>query len=147
MKKSLDFRILIFNFNSKVIEGFEKEKILSSELVIVSKMAEKGRPLGGSNPASGTGAAVYVDTVKAMAESVGVPNLQDEAAKELAEDVTYRLRHILQDALKFMEKGKRLKLTAEDLDSALKVKNIEVNSLFSLGQMSLTLIYDVIPSG
>jgi len=90
-------------------------------------MTDKGRPA--PIPATGVGAAIYVDSVKAMAESVGISNMQDEAAKELAEDITYRLRHILQDAVKFMEKGKRSKLSTEDFDNALKVKNMEVSFL------------------
>jgi transcription initiation factor TFIID subunit 6 len=80
----------------------------------------------GGSSGSTVGCAVYVDSVKAMAESVGIANLNDEAAKVLAEDITYRIRNILQDALKFMEKGKRRKLTTQDFDYALKVKNIEV---------------------
>lgn len=62
-----------------------------------------------------------------MAESVGVSNLQDEAAKEIAEDITYKLKLIVQDAVKFMEQAKRTKLQASDIDNSLKVKNVEVN--------------------
>ena len=69
---------------------------------------------------------IYVDSIKAMAESVGISNLQDEAAKEIAEDVTFRLKVIIQDAVKFMEMGKRRKLCAQDFDFSLKTKNIEV---------------------
>jgi len=94
------------------------------------KMGDKGP---GSSSASSSAvppmgcAAVYVDSVKAMGESVGIANLNDEGAKVLAEDVTYRIRNILQDAMKFMEKAKRKKLSTQDFDNALKVKNIEVS--------------------
>ncbi|CAH0558321.1 unnamed protein product [Brassicogethes aeneus] len=62
---------------------------------------------------------------KVIAESIGIPNLQDEAAKELADDISYRLKHIIQDAAKFMNHAKRVKLMQSDVDSALKCKNIE----------------------
>jgi len=74
--------------------------------------------------------AIYVDSIKAMAESVGIANMDDEAAKELSEDVTHRLRIIVQDALKFMEPSKRMKLTTQDIDFSLKTKDIEVKECF-----------------
>ncbi|CAL8114246.1 unnamed protein product [Orchesella dallaii] len=94
-----------------------------------------GSPSGGA-PVGGVGvtacsAMLYVDSVKAMAESVGISNLQDDAAKDLAEDVTYRLKCIIQDAAKFMELGRRIKLNVHDIDHALKVRNIE--PLYGLG--------------
>ncbi|XP_050349736.1 transcription initiation factor TFIID subunit 6 [Nymphalis io] len=66
-----------------------------------------------------------VDSMKVIAESVGIGSLGDDAAKELADDVTYRLKVIVQDAMKFMHHSKRQKLSITDIDHALKVKNIE----------------------
>ncbi|GFQ99633.1 transcription initiation factor TFIID subunit 6, partial [Trichonephila clavata] len=66
-----------------------------------------------------------IESIKIIAESVGVSNLSDEAAKLLADDVTYRLKIIIQDAKKFMNHAKRKKLCIADLDHTLKVKNIE----------------------
>ncbi|XP_050309389.1 transcription initiation factor TFIID subunit 6-like [Anthonomus grandis grandis] len=66
-----------------------------------------------------------VESIKVIAESIGIGNLQDEAAKDLAEDISFRLKHIIQDAAKFMHHAKRVKLLQSDVDSALKVKNIE----------------------
>lgn len=37
-----------------------------------------------------------VESMKIIAESVGVSNLSDEAAKLLADDVTYRLKTLIQ---------------------------------------------------
>lgn len=66
-----------------------------------------------------------IESMKVIAESIGIANLADDAAKELAEDVSFRVKHIIQDAAKFMNHGKRTKLLPSDIDSALKVKNIE----------------------
>ncbi|XP_071084955.1 transcription initiation factor TFIID subunit 6-like [Haliotis cracherodii] len=66
-----------------------------------------------------------VESMKTIAESVGVSGLADEAASQLAEDCTYRMKQIIQEAVKFMHHGKRRKLSTWDFDQALQVKNIE----------------------
>ncbi|XP_060535764.1 transcription initiation factor TFIID subunit 6 [Cylas formicarius] len=66
-----------------------------------------------------------IESMKVIAESIGIGNLQDEAAKELAEDISFRIKHIVQDAAKFMNHAKRVKLLQSDVDAALKVRNIE----------------------
>ncbi|XP_069687413.1 transcription initiation factor TFIID subunit 6 isoform X1 [Periplaneta americana] len=71
------------------------------------------------------GTSLSLESIKVIAESIGVGNLPDEAAKQLADDVSYRLKQIVQDAAKFMHHAKRLKLSTSDIDNALKVKNIE----------------------
>nr|XP_034841104.1 transcription initiation factor TFIID subunit 6 [Maniola hyperantus] len=73
----------------------------------------------------GYGSSFTVDSVKVIAESVGIGSLVDDAAKELADDVSYRLKIIVQDAMKFMQHSKRQKLSITDIDHALKVQNIE----------------------
>lgn len=69
-----------------------------------------------------------IESMKVIAESIGIGNLQDEAAKELADDISFRLKHIIQDAAKFMNHAKRVRLVQSDVDSALKVRNIEVST-------------------
>ncbi|XP_037300340.1 transcription initiation factor TFIID subunit 6 isoform X3 [Manduca sexta] len=71
------------------------------------------------------GSSLSMDSMKVIAESVGIASLGDDAAKELADDVTYRLKIIVQDAMKFMHHSKRQKLSISDIDHALKIKNIE----------------------
>ncbi|XP_068628477.1 transcription initiation factor TFIID subunit 6 [Battus philenor] len=71
------------------------------------------------------GSSLTIDSIKVIAESVGIASLGDDAAKELADDVSYRLKIIVQDSMKFMHHSKRQKLSITDIDHALKIKNIE----------------------
>lgn len=66
-----------------------------------------------------------LESVKVIAESIGIQSISDEAAKEIAEDITYRMKVIIQDSQKYMGHAKRRKLSIGDLDHALKGKNIE----------------------
>lgn len=64
------------------------------------------------------------DTVKDSAELLGIA-LPEEAAKNLAMDVEYRIHEILETAIKFMRHSKRRLLSTSDINNALKVLNIE----------------------
>ncbi|KAK3831106.1 MAG: transcription initiation factor TFIID subunit 6 [Linnemannia gamsii] len=64
-------------------------------------------------------------TIKDIAESVGIPNLKDDVATSLAQDVEYRIHEVVQEAMKFMRHGKRTKLTVDDINNALRVRNVE----------------------
>lgn len=68
---------------------------------------------------------IPLESIKTMADSVGVAGLMDEAAVYLSQDVTYRLKQIVQQSLKFMHQSKRCKLSTDDLDDALKACNVE----------------------
>ncbi|CAG8534418.1 6629_t:CDS:10 [Ambispora leptoticha] len=65
------------------------------------------------------------ETVKNTAEVVGISNLKDEVALALAHDVEYRLYEIIQEATKFMRHSKRTKLTGDDINHALRTRNVE----------------------
>ncbi|EFA03123.1 transcription initiation factor TFIID subunit 6 [Tribolium castaneum] len=71
------------------------------------------------------GTNLSVESMKVIAESIGIGNLPDDAAKELAEDISFKLKHIIQDAAKFVHHAKRTKLMQSDIDAALKAKNLE----------------------
>ncbi|XP_059620921.1 transcription initiation factor TFIID subunit 6 isoform X2 [Phlebotomus argentipes] len=78
-----------------------------------------------SDPDMLYGTTLSVESMKVIAESIGVGALPDGAAKELADDISYKLKQIVQDAVKFMHHAKRTKLSMGDVDYSLKVRNIE----------------------
>lgn len=65
------------------------------------------------------------DTVKDVAESIGINQLDDDVAKVLALDIEYRIHEIIQEAIKFMRHAKRTILTVSDISHALRVLNVE----------------------
>ncbi|KAM0755867.1 TAF-domain-containing protein [Meredithblackwellia eburnea MCA 4105] len=79
----------------------------------------------GSTSAGAVGGVWKKDSVKDVAESVGIANLPDEVAVALAGDVEYRLWEIIEESIKFMRHSKRTRLKVDDVDHALKAKNFE----------------------
>ncbi|URE18076.1 transcription initiation factor TFIID subunit [Musa troglodytarum] len=65
------------------------------------------------------------ETIEVIAQSIGIANLSSDVALALAPDVEYRLREIMQEAIKCMRHSKRTVLTAEDVNSALSLRNVE----------------------
>lgn len=82
-----------------------------------------------------------MDEQQDIAESVGIPNLKDDVATSLAQDVEYRIHEIVQEAMKFMRHGKRTKLTVDDINNALRVRNVEVqrHSCFVCGVKDINM--------
>ncbi|KAH3672066.1 hypothetical protein WICMUC_004467 [Wickerhamomyces mucosus] len=66
-----------------------------------------------------------IDTVKDVADSLGLSDLNDETSRNLAMDVEYRIHEILEQAIKFMRHSKRKTLTTNDISKALKILNVE----------------------
>lgn len=66
-----------------------------------------------------------IDTVKDVADSLGLTDLNDESSRNLAMDVEYRIHEILEQAVKFMRHSKRRTLTTTDVEKALRVLNVE----------------------
>lgn len=42
------------------------------------------------------GTTIPIESLKVIAESVGIATLSDECGKELSEDITFKLKHIIQ---------------------------------------------------
>lgn len=75
---------------------------------------------------AGVPTSVYpTDTIRDVAESVGIIGMKESVAAALAADVEYRIREIVQDATKYMRHSKRDQLKTTDIDAALRARNIE----------------------
>jgi histone H3/H4 len=68
-----------------------------------------------------------IDTIKDVAESLGISTLSADAAKQLAMDVEHRIQEVVQESLKFMRHSKRTVLSTADISNALRTLNIEVH--------------------
>ena len=64
-------------------------------------------------------------SIQVVAEAVGIAHLKDEIADALAPDVEYRLRDLVQEAIKFQKHGRRDALTTEDINYALRIRHCE----------------------
>ncbi|KAK7340884.1 hypothetical protein VNO77_21601 [Canavalia gladiata] len=65
------------------------------------------------------------ETIEVIAQSIGINNLSPDVALAVAPDVEYRMRQIMQEAIKCMRHSRRTTLTADDVDAALNLKNVE----------------------
>lgn len=69
---------------------------------------------------------VPADTIKVIAESIGIVKISDDDVyTEIAVDLEYRLREILQDSIKMMKHSKRTRIQSEDINSALSLQKYE----------------------
>lgn len=65
------------------------------------------------------------DSVRDVAESVGIGNLNNEAVQALQQEIEYRVHGVIQEAKRFMRAGKRTVLQTTDISQALKVLEVE----------------------
>ncbi|CAJ0835450.1 7553_t:CDS:10 [Entrophospora sp. SA101] len=75
------------------------------------------------------------EAIKNTAETIGISNLKDNVANALAHDVEYRIYEIIQ-ASKFMRHSKRTKLTGDDINHALRIRNVDPLYGFGLSDNS-----------
>ncbi|KAK9812091.1 hypothetical protein WJX73_005731 [Symbiochloris irregularis] len=71
------------------------------------------------------------DRVKIMAESLDTERMSNSAAGALAPHIEMRLREVIQEASKFARHSKRARLFTEDINNALKLRNVEPTYGFS----------------
>ncbi|EXB78675.1 Transcription initiation factor TFIID subunit 6 [Morus notabilis] len=65
------------------------------------------------------------ESIEVIAQSIGINNLSSDVALSLAPDVEYRLREIMQEAVKCMRHSRRTRMTVDDVDAALDLRNVE----------------------
>eukprot|EP01126_Amoeba_proteus_P054869 TRINITY_DN6771_c0_g1_i1.p1 TRINITY_DN6771_c0_g1~~TRINITY_DN6771_c0_g1_i1.p1 ORF type:complete len:302 (+),score=51.23 TRINITY_DN6771_c0_g1_i1:112-1017(+) len=69
---------------------------------------------------------ISIESIKAVAEDNNITDVPDDVAEALGADVEYRLREIVQEAMKFMKHSKRTQLSTDDINMALKLSNNEI---------------------
>ncbi|CAN4103968.1 unnamed protein product [Withania somnifera] len=65
------------------------------------------------------------EAIEVISQSIGISNLSPDVLPALAADVEYRIREIMQEAIKCMRHSKRTTLSTNDVDSALTLRNVE----------------------
>ncbi|KAK6777018.1 hypothetical protein RDI58_023735 [Solanum bulbocastanum] len=65
------------------------------------------------------------ETIEVISQSIGVSNLSPDVLPTLAVDVEYRIREIMQEAIKCMHHSKRTTLSTDDVDAALSLRGVE----------------------
>ncbi|GAA6062479.1 hypothetical protein JCM10212_000015 [Sporobolomyces blumeae] len=87
------------------------------------------------------------DSVRDVAETLGIANLSDDVAQALAGDVEYRLWELIEESIKFMRHSQRTRLKVDDVDHALKVRNLEPLWGFTSSTQHLPFKKTVTPAG
>ena len=59
------------------------------------------------------------ESVKDVAESVGISALNEEALRTLSQDVEYRIGQVIVEALRFMRAANRTTLTVQDISQEI----------------------------
>ncbi|CAL5202260.1 unnamed protein product [Lathyrus oleraceus] len=69
--------------------------------------------------------AIPKETIEVIAQTIGITNLSSDVSLAVAPDLEYRIREIIQESIKCMRHSMRTFLIAEDVDSALALRNLE----------------------
>ncbi|CAI7782414.1 unnamed protein product, partial [Closterium sp. NIES-54] len=80
---------------------------------------------GGRRAAAGAMSVVPRESVQVAAHSIGIASLGDDVAAALAPDVEYRMREIIQEAVKCMRHSRSTTLTTAHIAAALSLRNVE----------------------
>lgn len=86
-----------------------------------SAISPSRTPASTSNVSS---SRLSADTVRVIMQSLRCKNMNDAAATVLASDAEYRIREIIQDSVKFMKHSKRDRLIPDDINAALRLRNV-----------------------
>ncbi|KAB5595903.1 Transcription initiation factor TFIID subunit 6 [Ceratobasidium theobromae] len=88
-------------------------------------MAENAKGKARPVRAPVVGGIYRADSIKDVADSLGITNLLDSVAAALASDVEYRLHQVIEEAARFTRHARRSTMSPADIDQALRVMNIE----------------------
>lgn len=97
-----------------------------------SSLTSTAKSSSSLNVTTSASAHFTTESMKLIAESVGISNLADTAAKFLADHITQRLKTVVAEGTKFQIKAKRKKLMPFDVDHALRCLNVEPVYGFSI---------------
>ncbi|KAH9093789.1 hypothetical protein Ae201684P_016411 [Aphanomyces euteiches] len=78
------------------------------------------------------------ESIAVIAQSIGLTSLSKGCAAELAPEIEFRLREIIQDAMKFKAHARRDRLTTRDINHALSARNMEILYGYGAGNKSVT---------
>ncbi|KFK35524.1 hypothetical protein AALP_AA4G002000 [Arabis alpina] len=68
---------------------------------------------------------VTKESIQVIAQSIGLSSLSPDVSAALAPDVEFRVRELMQEAIKCMRHARRTTLMSHDVDSALLFRNLE----------------------
>ncbi|ETV98945.1 hypothetical protein, variant 1 [Aphanomyces invadans] len=85
------------------------------------------------------------ESFEVIAQSLGLEQLKPGCAAELAPEIEFRLREIIQDAMKFKSHARRDRLTSQDINHALSSRNMEMLYGYGAGTGSGTTFRKISP--